>query len=218
MRKGFLFNFVCFAMILLFACGDKKPQEKKVIEIPEYTETLPYDVMCRTVVVQPFGEFPQYLYESLYEQIKEINPDAILRDPVPLPRTAYDERYDCYRADLLLESLKKGYDGKDYIVLGVTDKDLIRLNEEKLEVPTMGLASIFGYTSVVSTYQLSKNIVDDQLYRLAMHEIGHNEGLQHCKRYRNCIMYGKLRRNNYWHRLDFCPSCKMYMVLKGWEM
>ena len=207
--------------MLFSACGDK-PQKKKVIDIPEAMQaanaSLPYEAACRAVVVQPFEGFPQYLYESLYLQIKEINPKAVLNDPIPLPLTAYDERYDSYRADLLLETLKKNYNIKEHIVIGITDKDLIRLNENALEQSTMGLAAISGYTCVVSTYQLSRNVIDDQLYRLAMHEIGHTEGLQHCATHRSCIMYGKLRRNNLWGRLDFCPACKMNMVLKGWEM
>ena len=210
-------GFYIFAVIIISLSSCKwKSKEKETAAMDTFEE--PYVATCRTVIIQPFDGFPEYLSESLYMQIREINPAAELKKSLPLPGGAYDDRYESYRADLLLDNLKKGYDAKKYIVLGVTHADLIRLNEEGLEQSTMGLAAISGHVCVVSSYQLSKNVMDDQLFRLSMHEIGHTEGLQHCKRYRSCYMYRGLRRTNFWGKADFCPGCKLYMVLKGWEM
>lgn len=211
---GSLF-IMLFCTIVFMSCGKQCKREKTAAMD---TMEEPYEVMCRTVVIQPFGKFPEYLAESLHEQIKEINPNAILEKKIVLPSTAYSNTFDGYRADLLLDVLRKTRDGKKYIVLGVTDQDLTRLREDGLEQPTMGLAAISGHVCVVSTYQLSKNFVDDQLYRLSMHEVGHTEGLGHCGKYRNCYMYRGLRRTNLWGTFDFCPSCKLHMVMKGWEM
>jgi len=212
-HTGLLF-ILAIVMLTGQSCRHK-PKPERTAAMDKFDES--YVITCRTVVVQPFDGFPDYLSQALYEQIREINPEAIINKPIPLPADAYDERFGSYRADLLLERLKKGYNAKEYIVLGVTHEDLIRLNDEGLEQPTMGLAVISGYVSVVSSYQLSKRKIQEQLYHLSMHEIGHNEGMQHCRKYRNCFMYRGMTNNRFWGA-DFCHSCKMYMVLKGWEM
>lgn len=210
-----------YAVILLLliqsaSCGHR--QRTVALDHADAGTEPPYESKCRAVIVRPFDNFPDDLTQLVFESIKQINPKARIGEPLGLPKTAYNEKLDCYRADLLIDYLKKENKEKDTITLALTQSDLCRVDESGNIRRTMGLAAFPGDACVVSTFQLTGKAIEQQLIQLSMHELGHTEGLEHCGKHRYCYMYGKLLKNRLWIKRDFCPACKLKLVMKGWEI
>ncbi|MBD8347686.1 hypothetical protein [Dysgonomonas sp. HGC4] len=143
----FLFFFIC--LFGLFACG---ANNRSVLEEQVTVEKN------KTILIQPLGDFPASLVNSVCAKIKEINPHAIIGSPIALPQSAYYTPRKRYRADSLLNFLYKTVDNKNVIVLGLTYKDISTTKGSYLDYGVMGLARRPGNTCVVSTSRLSGKI------------------------------------------------------------
>jgi archaemetzincin len=81
----------------------------------------------------------------------------------------------------------------------------------------MGLGMTPGNSAVISTYRLSKTNTDEQLYKLALHEFGHTQGLQHCPD-PNCLMRDAEGGNPLNDEKSFCQSCTQKLDKRGWTL
>ena len=81
----------------------------------------------------------------------------------------------------------------------------------------MGLGYTPGQACVVSTYRLAASGRDSQLYKVAVHELGHTQGLQHCKD-TTCFMRDAEGGNHLDAEKGFCPDCKRFLRNKGWRL
>jgi len=79
----------------------------------------------------------------------------------------------------------------------------------------MGLGDQPGNACVLSTYRLSKTNLLSQLNKLALHELGHTQGLPHCDN-QKCFMRDAEAGNHFDEETDFCDSCKSFLKRKGW--
>jgi len=77
----------------------------------------------------------------------------------------------------------------------------------------MGLGFCPGKACVASTYRLDKTA--SQLFKVAIHELGHTQGLKHCT-VKYCFMQDAKGGNPTNTETDFCPRCKAVLVSKGW--
>ena len=106
-----------------------------------------------------------------------------------------------YRADsLLIDLFQNRPDSIDYL-LGITSKDIsttkrdskgnIRQPKSKyLDWGIFGLGYKPGVSCVISTYRLNNGKSDlliSRVQKIAVHEIGHNMGLDHCET-EKCVM------------------------------
>jgi len=72
-----------------------------------------------------------------------------------------------------------------------------------------------GNACVVSTFRLPKMKLSRQLSKLCLHELGHTQGLPHCKN-KTCFMRDAEGGNHLEEEIDFCESCKSYLKSEGW--
>ncbi len=80
----------------------------------------------------------------------------------------------------------------------------------------MGLGYCPGNACVVSTFRLDKDNLSNQFYKVAIHELGHTQGLPHCTA-KTCLMRDAEGKNNLDNEFDFCEKCKKLLKAKGWN-
>jgi archaemetzincin len=79
----------------------------------------------------------------------------------------------------------------------------------------MGLGLQPGNACVISSFRLSKTDLRNQLFKVAIHELGHTQGLPHCRNL-SCFMRDAEGKNPIDQETDFCPKCKAILKKKGW--
>ena len=80
----------------------------------------------------------------------------------------------------------------------------------------MGLGFCPGKACIASTFRLSKIETNKQLFKVAIHEMGHTFGLPHCA-IKYCFMRdaeGGYPTNK---EKDFCTKCKSFLIKHGWD-
>ena len=109
-----------------------------------------------------------------------------------MPESAFYEPRLRYRAEKLLDFLEESFSGYDRVV-GLTTEDISTTSGEHEDWGIFGLGRINGQSAVISTHRLSKegvkkDIFEDRLYKVVLHEYGHTVGLQHCDASDTCPM------------------------------
>jgi len=167
-------------------------------------------------VVQPFTDLPSSQAKQIYEMLKEINPKTILRKAIALPATAFYQQRNRYRADSIINYLNR-FASADTVIIGLTSKDISTTKGNTMDWGVMGLGFQPGNACVVSTFRLSKAKASSQFYKIALHELGHTQGLPHCKN-KTCFMRDAEGGNHFDEETGFCQSCKSFLKSKGWQL
>ena len=136
----------------------------------------------------------------------------------PLAKDAWYAPRGRYRAEKLLDQLNDGVSIKYQIVVGVTGKDISTTKGDHEDWGIFGLGEVGGRACVLSTFRLAARGADesrlrDRLRKIAIHEVGHVMGLDHCPR-DGCVMHDA---ESSIATVDgesgkFCESC-----VAGWE-
>lgn len=173
-----------------------------------FTTTSPKETI---VYIQPLGkvnpEYNKYLKQSVedfYGYQCAIKPSLPLSDDI---LTDTKTRYDASK--ILVKYLSNRN------LLLITEKDIAHhKNAEFPEWGIFGLGFRPGKTCVVSTFRLQRNVTHEQflvrLKKVALHEIGHNLGLDHCANHSECMMHdanGTIKQVDK-EKVWFCNQCK----------
>lgn len=170
----------------------------------------------KIIVIQPLGNFRIKQAKSVFNKIKTINPNVVLRENIPFPKNSYYEARNRYRADTIIKTIKNNI-GKDSVIVGLSNSD-ISVTKGKIEDwGVMGLGYHPGKACVVSDFRMSKQNRDEQFYKVVLHELGHTEGLPHCP-IKTCLMRDAEGKNHLNEEKDFCIKCKTYLIEKGWNL
>ncbi|MEO7216142.1 hypothetical protein [Mucilaginibacter sp.] len=167
-------------------------------------------------MIQPFAGTPSAATKSVYETFKKVNPTTILRNAIPLPATAYYRPRDRYRADSLIGYLAR-FGNSDTVIIGLTHRDVSARNVNITDWGVMGLGFQPGNACVISTYRLNKARLAEQFSKLALHELGHTQGLPHCPN-KTCFMRDAKGGNHLNEETAFCASCSKSLTTKGWHL
>lgn len=81
----------------------------------------------------------------------------------------------------------------------------------------MGLGYMPGNACVISTFRLKGNNQAEKLYKVAIHELGHTQGLPHCPD-KSCFMRDAEGKDHLNEEVHFCPKCKAYLIKRGWNL
>ncbi|HEY9008502.1 MAG TPA: matrixin family metalloprotease [Ohtaekwangia sp.] len=155
-----------------------------------------------TIALQPYGSFDRKTANEIAEVLTHTyKARCVILKKKSLPQEAFiNVKTPRYRADELLRILHDDKpDSIDYI-LGLTDSDISttkRDSEGNIKEPAekytdwgvFGLGYRPGVSCVVSSFRLKepRNRFYDRIFKVCIHEIGHNLGLDHCDN-EGCVM------------------------------
>lgn len=169
-----------------------------------------------TVIVQPFNDIDKSLAESVFKMIQQVYPGAVLNNKIELPHLAYYEPRNRYKADSILKFFNS-IAGDNQVFVGLTSKDISTRKDAIEDFGVMGLGFCPGKACVASSFRLDKKNIKEQLFKVAIHELGHTQGLPHCK-IKFCLMRDAEGKNPTNEEKEFCNSCKQHLRNKGFQI
>jgi len=170
----------------------------------------------RVIVIQPFSDINSLLIDTILGQIKKTGYKVYIKPVMALPTNAFYPVRGRYRADSLIRMLSQSA-SSDTVVIGLTEKDISVTKGQVQDWGVMGLGYCPGTACIVSTYRLSKRNLYQQFYKVAFHELGHTQGLQHCTN-KTCFMRDAEGGNPLDQEKGFCTSCKAFLTKRGWTV
>lgn len=117
--------------------------------------------------------------QALYAVDVEVLPEK------PLPKAAYFQPRDRYKADKLLDVLAADTPAKFTKVIGLTVQDISTKKGKIDDWGIFGLGALGDRPCVVSTFRLRAGKATDEVFlarlvKVVNHELGHTFGLDHC--------------------------------------
>ncbi len=199
-RNTFYLSSVFF---LTLSCSEKK-EVKKEIEKPPVT-----------ILIQPFKDIKPGTVEKVTEGIKKVYPNVKVLNAIDFPENTYYKERNRYRADSIIKFLN-GRTKDGFVTIGLTSKDISATRGKIKDFGIMGLGYSPGRACVASEYRLSRKNTDEQFYKVAIHELGHTQGLPHCPE-KMCFMRDAEGKNPTDEETDFCRKCKTFLINKNWK-
>ena len=184
----------------------------------------------KIIALQPLGNYDTNQLTTVSKEIADFfNTRVLILQPTAAPRSFYSLSNDYftsnnkYSADSLIQFLSKFINDTIVKIVGVTHANIYTLYKHKTQVnkkqsilyepkSIFGLGYIGGNTSIVSDYRIQSNdkdLFDNRLKKVILHELGHNLGLPHCS-VDSCLMsetngdIGKLNKSGG----DYCKKCR----------
>ena len=172
--------------------------------------------MPLTITIQPFADADTQQVNYVFREVRKIYPRVEIRKAIPLPAQTYYKPRHRYRADSLLRFLDRR-NRAGHLTIALTSKDISWTKGSIQDYGIMGLGLCPGNACVASTYRLSKTNTKDQLYKIAIHELGHTQGLKHCP-VQTYFMRDAEGKNHTNELSGFCSSCTKHLIAKGWAI
>ncbi|MFT3681809.1 MAG: matrixin family metalloprotease [Ferruginibacter sp.] len=166
------------------------------------------------MLIQPFNGLAAGDAAFVIAELKKLYPHVEIAAPVALPASCYNPARKRYRADSLISFLRKQTPA-GYVTIGLTDKDISTIKDSIADWGVMGLGFCPGNACVASTFRLSKTEKRSQLFKVAIHEAGHTQGLPHCD-VKSCFMRDTEGRNPTNEETAFCSKCRSLLQKKEW--
>ncbi len=201
-RRKFFRNFWLLLVLIMFSC--EKPKEIFV----KHDETV-------VILLQPFRDMENDDVKFISEKIKTIYPNIKILNAIDFPENAYYKTRNRYRADSTIAFLKSKTP-KNSVTLGLTSKDISATKGKIYDFGIMGLGYRPGKACIASSFRLSEKNKKDQFYKIAIHELGHTQGLEHCPN-KTCFMRDAEGGNPTDEETDFCEKCKKTLIKKHWK-
>lgn len=137
------------------------------------------------LIVQPLGPFERRLSAEVAESLRStFDVEVVVLAEVPLPDEAFYRPRSRYRAEKLLEFLRRLESSKSGRVVGLTAMDISTTKDTVQDWGIFGLAYLHSGPCIISTYRLrrnaSKDFLSTRLVKVVRHEVGHTYGLEHC--------------------------------------
>ncbi len=217
--KTLLLVFV--QLVYLLSCQQNKiNQPSKTIRDEKAVDKL------GAIHIIPLGKVRKELIKEVIDGLKNFYHQEIIEEsPALLTEDLLAPSKTRYNAN---EILNKFNSTKNILI--ITEKDIssfkgMKQPEKFYNGPVKGITKewgIFGLglrpgnVCVISAYakRLGKNatpkLLKERLQKIAIHEVGHNKGLEHCKKNTECLMHaadGSIMQVDH-EKLFFCDNCR----------
>lgn len=138
----------------------------------------------------------------------------------PLPNEAYYPPRKRYRAERLLAFLNAHAPPDAERIVGLTSVDISTTKGKVFDWGVLGLATIDGRVGVLSNFRCRRGTKTamtalDRFGKVAVHEVGHTLGLEHCPTV-SCLMEdakGTVVTAD--REYDLCPRCRERLAALG---
>lgn len=142
--------------------------------------------------LQPLGDVSTKTTEIVREALATTYGVELRTGPHrELPTDAFYKPRKRYRAEVLLDHLDGWMPADCDRIVGITHKDISTTKGEVKDWGILGLGRVAGESCVVSSFRVRKKLgavpADERLARVAIHELGHTLGLDHCPN-ESCLM------------------------------
>lgn len=191
-------------LFLILSCSEKKMTVKE----PEQKSAV-------TILIQPFSDIKPEKVEMVAAGIKKVYPNVKVLEAMDFPENAYYKERNRYRADSTIKFLNNRTQ-EGFVTIGLTSKDISATKGKIKDFGIMGLGYRPGKACVASSFRLSRENSDEQFYKIAIHELGHTQGLPHCPE-KMCFMRNAEGKNPTNEETDFCKKCKTFLISKNWK-
>ena len=198
-------HFVFPLLIFLIFCSCKSRDSSRVVEKTNFIIDL-----------QPFDGITVDVTQYVFTELKKIYSFVEIKRSIPLPHAAYYKARNRYRADSLINFLSNQA-AAGHKIIGLTSLDISTTKNGIADWGVMGLGFCPGKACIASTFRLSKNDIKRQLFKVAIHEMGHTFGLPHCEM-KYCFMRDAEGGNPTNEEKEFCVKCKSFLISKGWNL
>jgi len=211
-------QFFLIIIGLLTSCNGLKKENKEPESI-NYRDTPKKKL---SIIIQPFDGMPESTVTKVVQKFKEIySGEVIINNSIALPKKAINQSRTRYRADSLIRFL--GDFVKDgQLVIGLTNKDISTTKGKYPDWGVMGLGFCPGKSCIASTFRIKGKNRDEKFFKVAIHELGHTQGLaqtktKHCLD-KVCLMRDAEGKDHFDELRYFCSKCKPILIKAGWDL
>jgi len=207
-----------FLISLLISCNNEISDVDKLASINVKNKST----KRLSIIIQPFEGFSISTTNFVVTQLKEIySGDVIIRKSIPLPNKALNQTKVRYRADSLIRYLN-AFASDGQLIIGLTSKDISTTKGKYKDWGVMGLGFCPGKSCIASTFRLKGKNRLEKLFKVAIHELGHTQGLaysktKHCSN-KTCFMRDAEGKDHLNELIFFCSKCKPILVKAGWDL
>ena len=173
----------------------------------------------KTIHVYFFEGFNKSLGENTLNKLKETFDSVAFEGTIPFPDSAYYAPRQRYKADKLVKHLRHLQASNSELVVGFSPKDISDKVHGYDDFGVMGWTRHSLRSSVVSIHRLAdKSRLQEDFVKLVLHELGHADGLPHCKESTTCYMRDANKQNHFPELFGFCDKCTKHLKSKGWKL
>ena len=210
--KIFSFTLIYFLASTFLSCNRVSNNPERIIS-KKSNKTHTNSV--KKLIIQPLGQIRILKIRNIERALKEYyRGQIIINAAISLPTAAASSVARKYHAHKLLQFLSTKTSGNS-VILGVTEMDICMNKNGNPNFGIFGLGQRPGNSCVISTCRLSGNNTNGKLTKVALHEIGHTQGLTHCL-IPTCLMSDLKGRDRFNEMALFCNKCKSVFNKKGW--
>lgn len=209
--KPFNIYLIMLSILLMCSCTTSSQDHKKISTTQQAVKP------AVRIYIQPFTDLPASYLMYISTEFQKTFKKVIINPRVNLPMSSYYPVRSRYRADSLLSFLgRQTNDGCHTI--GLTTKDISTTKGDYIDWGVMGLGNCPGKACIASSFRLKAETPMkkmNKLYKVAIHELGHTEGLPHCL-VQTCFMRDAEGQDNTDQETGFCAACKQKLIQAGW--
>lgn len=189
-------------MVSIFSCSEKQQEKVENKKAP-------------TILVQPFKDMAPDRSALIVKRLRKIYPEVEILEPVDFPENSYYQPRNRYRADSVISFLSRNTE-KGCITIGLTSKDISATKGKIKDFGLIGLGFMPGNACIASDFRLSRKNSGEQFFKVAIHELGHTQGLPHCP-VQTCFMRDAEGGNPTNEETGFCKRCRQVLMKKNWK-
>lgn len=206
-------NFTALMLIVMcFLCSCDNGNTTKTSEPTKSVKTE------KTIHVYFFEGFDTALGNKAIAQLQNTFDSVAFEGVIPLPDSAYYSPRNRYKADKLVKHLRHLQSSTSELVVGFSPKDISDRVHGYDDYGVMGWTRHSLRSSVVSTHRLTdRSRLQEDFVKLVLHELGHADGLPHCKNLSTCYMRDANKKNHFPELTGFCNKCTKHLTSKNWK-